>query len=326
VSRARLAGFALALALAVTPAYSTSFTITATFDSSITNDPNAAAIEAIINSAIVTYETLFKDPINVAIDFKEMSSGLGQSSSNDTGINYAAFYSAYAANAAANVNSAASTALADGVLPNQTGNPLAGLSGINAGGEVVLSNANAKALGLCFGCIGSGFDGTVSLNTRITAPGSAGSSLQYELMPVVEHEIDEVLGLGSAFGQGFQNIATTPEDFFRYDASGQRSYSMSANSVAYFSVNGTTDLVQFNNGTNGGDWGDWAASSVARVQDAFASPGSNPSLGVEITALEALGYDLANPLPVDPTPEPGTIGLFGIGLAGLGALRWRRRR
>ena len=327
MSRMRLASVALTLALAASPTYASQFTINATFDSSITSDPNASSIEAIINSAIVTYETLFTDPITVAIDFKAMASGLGQSSSNDVGINYAAFYAAYAANAAHNNNAAASTALAAGVVPNLASNPLAGLSGITPSSEIVLTNADAKALGLCIGCIGSGFDGTVTLNTQITNPGSAGSSLQYYLMPVVEHEIDEVLGLGSAFAQSYQNSAITPEDLFRYDSSGNRSYSTSPTAQAYFSIDGTTDLVQFNNGTNGGDWGDWDSSSVSRVQNAFATGGADPSLGVEITALEAIGYDLANPSPIDVlTPEPGTIGLFGLGFAGFGALAWRRRR
>src|SRR2546423_7346079 len=44
--------------------------ISPTFDSSITNDPNAAAIEAMINRAIAIYESLFSDPITVSILFR----------------------------------------------------------------------------------------------------------------------------------------------------------------------------------------------------------------------------------------------------------------
>jgi hypothetical protein len=54
--------------------------ITPTFDSSITSDPNAAAIEGVINTAINTYETDFTDPITVPITFQEMTTGFGQSS------------------------------------------------------------------------------------------------------------------------------------------------------------------------------------------------------------------------------------------------------
>ena len=41
-----------------------------TFDSSITNDPNAAVIQATINRAISIYETLFTDPITIEIRFR----------------------------------------------------------------------------------------------------------------------------------------------------------------------------------------------------------------------------------------------------------------
>ena len=42
----------------------TGLNIHATFDSSITGNPNAAAIEAMINQAISIYESLFRDPIH----------------------------------------------------------------------------------------------------------------------------------------------------------------------------------------------------------------------------------------------------------------------
>src|SRR6266496_2652426 len=44
--------------------------IHATFDSSITGNPNAAAIEAMINRAISIYESLFSDPITFQIRFR----------------------------------------------------------------------------------------------------------------------------------------------------------------------------------------------------------------------------------------------------------------
>jgi hypothetical protein len=48
----------------------TGLTIHATFDSSITNNPNAAAIEAMINRCISIYESLFSDPITIQILFR----------------------------------------------------------------------------------------------------------------------------------------------------------------------------------------------------------------------------------------------------------------
>src|SRR6266550_345451 len=53
--------------------------INPTYDSSITSDPNAAAIEATIQTAINTYQSLFTNPVTVNIKFQEMSSGLGAS-------------------------------------------------------------------------------------------------------------------------------------------------------------------------------------------------------------------------------------------------------
>src|SRR4029077_18630481 len=66
---------------------STGLTINPTFDSSILNDPNAVAIEAMINRAISIYESLFSDPITVQIAFRWTTTadpcgpiaGLGQS-------------------------------------------------------------------------------------------------------------------------------------------------------------------------------------------------------------------------------------------------------
>jgi hypothetical protein len=294
--------------------------ITPTFDSSITTDPNASAIEGAINSAIRVYENLLSNPIDVTIDFTEMSSGLGESEKDLYGIPYATFYSAYSANATANINPAAQTALASGVVPNQTGNPITGSAGI------AISTADLKALGfVCSDCTGpDGYDGIVSLQTNITNPGSPGSSLAYYLTPVVEHEIDEVLGLGSSLNQSFQNAYPSVEDLFRYASNGSRSYTTSSSALAYFSINGTTGLAQFDNQNDGGDWGDWQSNPLPngvqpQVQDAFATPGADPSLGVEITALEAVGYDLA-------TPEPATMGVTLFGFTILAAIAYRRRR
>ena len=53
----------------------TGLIIHATFDSSITKNPNAAAIEAMINRAISIYESLFSDPITIQILFRYATTG-----------------------------------------------------------------------------------------------------------------------------------------------------------------------------------------------------------------------------------------------------------
>src|SRR5215472_17534683 len=62
------AGYTRTMAVPTDP--TTGLTIQATFDSSITGQPNAAAIEATINQAISIYESLFTDPITIPIRFR----------------------------------------------------------------------------------------------------------------------------------------------------------------------------------------------------------------------------------------------------------------
>ncbi len=84
-------------------------------------------------------------------------------------------------------------------------------------------------------------------------------------------------------------------DLFRYDQNGARSFSTSASATAYFSINGTTDLVQFNQHA-GGDFSDFFSypngGNPPRVQDAYATQGATPNLGIEFTALDVMGYHL----------------------------------
>ena len=313
---------AMVLAVSAVPATASvisPLTITPTFDSSITSDPNGGSIEASINAAINFYTTTLTtataSPIDVTIDFKE-GGGLGGSNTTLYKESYQGFINALINASSGDLTD--TTALAG--LTTGVDNPVTGSSTID------VKTAELRALGYTGVPPNNGYDGTITLNTALTNPGSAGSSLNYSLMAVAEHEIDEVLGLGSDdSGTGFF-ADPAPEDLFRYDSSGHRSYTTSSTARAYFSLNGTTLLAQFDNQNDGGDWGDWQsnplpAGNVPQVQDAFATPGSNPFLSIgspEVTALDALGYNL-----VTPTPEPGTIFLGASALAGLFLVRRR---
>jgi hypothetical protein len=298
-----------------------------TFDSSIALDPNSVNIETTINSAIDYYQNTFTThtvaPINVTINFREMSTGLGSSNTTLYKIQYSSFLAAL--NGASSGDSTDATAL--GTLPNSGTNPVTGTSTIN------VKTAELRALGFngaLFPPIGA-FDGTIGLNTSITTPGSPGSSSQYSLFAVTEHEIDEVLGLGSDLPGGGFFADPAPEDLFRYDSLGNRSYTTNAAARAFFSIDGTTDLAQFDNQGDGGDYGDWQSNPLPggvqpRVQDAFATPGSNPTLATdvnspEIVALDAIGYNLSEQSAV---PEPSFIWLLLAGsalLAGVAMVR-----
>jgi hypothetical protein len=307
---------AVALTLSAAPARA-GLVIVPTFGASITSDPNAAAIEGVINNAIAVYGAKFSDPITVQIQFNEMSSGLGSSTTGFYNVSYATYLAALTADATS-ANDA--TALAH--LPAGPNNPVTGSSTIN------VKSANLRAVGLAGAPIVNGsFDGLIGLNTSITDVGSPGTSGTYSLLATVEHEIDEVLGLGSSLASiPFGTIF--PEDLYRYDASGSRSFTTSSTAQAFFSIDGTTDLAQFDNQNDGGDFGDWQSNPLPggvnpQVQDAFATPFSHPTLGTnEITALDVIGYTLTQQVVA---PEPASLTLLGFGVASLGLRAWRRK-
>lgn len=289
--------------------------ITPTFASSITSDPNSAAIQGVINSAISVYQSKFSDPINVTIQFGEMTSGLGQSNTTLYKLSYGTVYNALVADkTSADDNTAVSH------LPNTTNNPVNNTSTIN------IKTATIRALGISGSfppTASSGFDGVIGLNTTITDIGSPGTTGQYSLIATVEHEIDEVLGLGSDVGVS-GSFFTDPavEDLYRYTAAGARSFSL-ATDDAYLSLDGTTDLARYNNLNNGGDTGDYHTGGTPQVQDAFATPGATPTLNVEFRALDAIGYTLK---PAAATPEPSTYAFLGAGALALSGGLLRRRR
>jgi hypothetical protein len=319
---AALAVFVVFVASAV-PAFSAGLIITPTFDSSITNDPNAALIMGAINSAIAEYESIYANPININIYFQE-GGGLGSSVKALYGVNYTEFRAGLAANQAISGQADQATALAS--LPIQINNPVTGNPAI------AMCTANIKAIGgpeltgIVIG--GNNYDGQITLNTSLTFPGSPGSAAFYSLKVVAEHEIDEVLGLGSSLAQSFQNFPS-PEDLYRYASAGVRSYTTNSNAKAFFSIDGgNTLLVQFDNQNDGGDWGDWQSNPLPngvapKVQDAFATPFATPALGVELTALDVIGYYRFQPQAV--VPEPTSLFMVGVGMLTLSGFTYSRR-
>jgi hypothetical protein len=301
-----------------TPVYASNLTITPTFDSSITSDPNAAAIEGIINSAISSYEADFSNPIDVTIDLQEMTSGLGQSSTTLYTLPYSTFFSAYQTNAVSNNNVTALAALGTSVQSGPD-NP------VNGDPSLDIKTADIRALGIGCSCppIG-GFDGVIGLNTSITFPPNEKNGSSYSLLATTEHEMDEVLGLGSTLGSSLTE--PQPEDLFRYDSLGHRTFTTSSGALAFFSVTGQTDLAQFDNQNDGGDFGDWQSNPrpggvQPKVQDAFATPGATPQLGVELIALQAVGYD-----EISSVPEPSSVYFFIVALPVFGLFARRHAR
>ena len=262
-------------------------TIVPTFDSTITSDPNAAAIEATIEAAISVYRSDFSDQVTASFTFAEMTVGLGDNDSYSTSEAYSSYRSALV-NHATTADDA--TALAH--LPSTTDNP------VNGNSQVELKLPLARALGFNVNPPAGQPDSTIYLNTSIMNLSSTQTApAKYSLFAAASHEMDEALGFGSVLN-GLTNGAPAPtgpvmpEDLFRYTAGGARSLTTSVSASSYCSLDGTTDLAQFNQ-YQGGDFGDWYSYNVTvapQVQNAFLSPGVNPVLEVELRVLDAIGF------------------------------------
>jgi hypothetical protein len=264
----------------------------------ITGDLQGATIQATISAAIVLYQANFSDPITVTITFQEMGSDLGLSSFYYNTVSYSSYRAALVSHA---TTANDTTALAH--LPNTSLNPVNGNSSCN------ITLPLARALGYSNVNPPPGqTDGTISLNTSIMNLALTDANpTKFSLFATVCHEIDEVLGMSSALnnlnnGDPPPTGPVSPEDLFRYDAFGARSFTTDGSAAAYFSIDSTTDLVRYNQ-HQGGDFQDWfsfpSGGTPPRVQDAYATQGSRPVPNVELTVLDVLGY--ARVIPPPPT-------------------------
>lgn len=264
------------------------------FDSSITSDPQAATIEATINSAISVFQGSYSDPIQVTITFQKVASGLARNDSYSQDFLYSEYLAALAVHA---TTADDATALAH--LPGGPNNP------VNGDTNVSLTLPLARALGFSADPPPGQPDGIIYLNiTNMNLSSSIVDTNKYSLFAAVCHEMDEVLGFASAL-DGLANGApaptgsVSPEDLFRYDTLGARSFTTDVNAASYFSLDGTTQLARFNQ-YQGGDFQDWYSyygGQTPQVQDAFGTEGTMPVMGVELRVLDVLGYTPQIPRP-----------------------------
>jgi len=265
--------------------------INPTWDSTITSDPNAAAIMNTINKAILAYETRYSDPVTVNITFAEMGGGLGMSSTVYSDIAYSTYYNRLVADSKTTNDV---TALAH--IPFN-----GGIDPVDNSSSIRVTSANQRAIGLS---ANPPLDGTIYVNMSVINIDRVSiDPNKYDLMTVVSHEIDEVLGTSSSLGFP-PEPNSRPADLFRYDSAGSRNYTTSDDN-AWFSIDGgTTRLVQYSQNSAGdfGDWWSFGGPFTPRVQDAFGTKGAIPNLGVELTVLDVIGWDLVTGTPPPPTP------------------------
>jgi len=285
---------------AITTAPTTGLTIHPTFDSSITGNPNAAAIQAMINRTIAIYESLFSDPITIQIRFRYATTGpdgsplqQGVVSQSDTGLYimpWNTYISALRADARTNNDNVANASLPGSALST----------------NIRPGSANGRAVGLntppamfADGTVGQGgpYDGIVTLNSskpfQFSRPVNGNN---FDAQRMTEHEIDEVIGLGSRIGHNSNDLR--PQDLFSWSSAGHRNITSSG--TRYFSINGgVTNIVGFNQDPDG-DFGDWLSEPCPQAhpypQNAFSCTGQSSDIAAtspEGINLDVIGYDLS---------------------------------
>jgi len=293
-----------------------------TFDASITGNPNAAAIEAMINRAISILESLFSDPITIQIRFRYATTSpngtplpagtVSQSAWVYYPVSWNTFIDALRADAKTSNDSFANASLPGTALTTY-------VTPSSAGGRAVMLNTPPAMF--ANGTVGNGgpYDGIVTLNSvqpfQFARPTSGGN---LDAQRATEHEINEVIGIGSHLNiSGIYAGDLRPEDLFSWRSAGVRNYSSSG--TRYFSINsGSTNIVNFNQSPSG-DFGDWLSGTCPQthpyVQNAFLCTGQSSDIAAtspEGINLDVIGYDLANAAPA-PTPRAAVADFNGDG-------------
>ncbi len=263
--------------------------IDVSYDSTVESAPSG--FKTTVAAAVDYLESLISTPITITIDVgfgkvggTSLGSGnLGESESSGIDVSYQTLRSALLTHAAATGDYAAAASLP--------------ASDPTDGGTFYVSYAEAEALGLSSGPGAGGTVGAIGLSSSLAftyGTTDAVTSDTYDAFGVVEHEITEVMGRTEDLGElgtGFY----TPLDLFRYASPGVRDLTPAS---GWFSVDGTDLLAQFNDPSNGGDAGDWAASVPNDSFDAFSLEGAvNPVSPTDLQVMDAIGY---TPTVIEP--------------------------
>lgn len=314
--------------------------INATFDNTLSSDAHDA-----INAAISVFTGLISDPVTVNIYFQ--SGSIGGLGTNSVGL-FPEYYNSPSPSPYFNVRdllAADATANpSNTILATAVANLPTGSTALNGRPFLYMTAANQRALGLsasyCYDAAGSyvGCGAGTAVNDSVITLANSGvldytrpiTSGKYDALRVIEHEIDEVLGvggagsmLGTAYAANYSGIL----DLYRYSAPGVASFTTASNATAYYSINGgVTSLIGANQSSTG-DYADFASLSGCPqfVQNAFACANQIADISrtsPEGVLLQSVGWDFYAPASV---PEPAIMTVLALGLAALPVVRRRRR-
>jgi hypothetical protein len=300
-------------AVSETTSISSSLVIVPIYDPSVESSPFSAQIKATVSKAISVYQSLFQDPITVKILFRYSTTRpdntpippgtVSESLSYVYVLPWAEFTNALKGDAFS-----ASDTAANASLPTTALTP-----------NVSTNSANGRALGLDTPAQpyspdvanGQPLDGIIDFVA--TAPlqfSRPATAAHYDGLAACEHEMDEVLGLGSHLrADAPPDPNLHPQDLFSWSAPGTRN--TTAAGFRYLSIDrGVTRPVDFSQNANA-DFGDWKSGTcpalVPRVQDAYGCKGTMPDVtrsSPESLNLDVIGYDLS---PNDPGPALANI-------------------
>jgi hypothetical protein len=287
-------------------------TIHVTYDSSITNAPDPAQVEAAFGTATQFFEDLYTNQATINITMYWGPAGpfsdginLGRSQFELIFSSYSQITNALRAHrvSAADSNSVASLPATD---PTGSGNwliPLAEARVLNIPGLPADEDGEVG--------FATNFSYTFDPNNR-SVPG------KFDFIGVAEHEISEVLGRCTFDLQ----THFVPYDLFRFTSNGVRSFDPDATN-AYFSVdNGATALKSFYTNESFGDIQDWLSSATPDSYDAFSSSGHLlPVSAVDIITMDVLGYNgpgVIRPRLFATSPASGTVQVRFVNAPGAG--------
>src|SRR5215471_1152332 len=217
-----------------TVAGATSFSVI--FDPSTASAP--AGFFTAFNQEVALLDAIYTDPItiNLHVGWGEINGGpltpgdVGQSLTNQQAVTYAVLRAALIADA-----KTPDDAAANAFLPAADPTP---------GKNFVMSNAEAKALGLLVGNA-TGIDGWVGFDKTATFtfdPNNRSVPGAYDFFGLVDHELTEVMGR-YGYGQNGTGQRDSPIDLFRYSSGVLNLTPAFGGPANYFSIDGGVSSI-----------------------------------------------------------------------------------